>query len=209
MYEHKDAIPWIEFYNGVFELTKLYDSMGTFLSYAFSDITTKIDIIKTRMTEEGETDISLQHFVLNEKKAGKVDMSAHNAKSHPLRKEFPGYISVGRTLTRLIRFLAYVSKFITNICENPDMAPKEANRIAYDECAAPMHNFAIRCAAKLCISMTPQREHLNKTFLGDSLENYPEQREMFEEMMKISVSIKRVDTVIREFLNSNDIMNLP
>lgn len=188
--ENLDDIHFYHFSEAMLEYSNSFSFLGRALSMAFSDITTKAQIIQTNFKNSSFT--GLQSMIRDEVMKG-------TEKEHSSKKA-----STARTVLRLMWFLDFLKVMITHLIEHRDWTLEKACRKAYKTALAPHHPWAVRVAAKLGIKTVPSKESYMSRLLGNI--DYDRQIEVFQVMMNESIPIREA---LWKFYNDHNLTNLP
>lgn len=188
--ENLEDINFYHFSEAMLEYSNSFSFLGRALSMAFSDITTKAQIIQTNFKNTPFTGI--QSMIRDEVSRG---VEKENSSKRA---------STARTVLRLMWFLDFLKVMITHLIEHRDWTLGKACRKAYKTALAPHHPWAVRVAAKLGIKTVPSKEVYMSRLLGNI--EYDRQIEVFRTMMDESIPIR---DVLWKFYADNSLTNLP
>lgn len=146
-----DNVPYAPFCDLMIEFSKAFESMGKALSFAFSDITSKAEIIRRKFRNAQWT--GLQDMIREEMRL----------KTERLHGDNP---SVARTLLRLMWFLNFLQAIILNLTTDKSSKLSAITQRAYDEALAPHHPWPVRLGAAIGIKTVPRRTVFVSNLLG-------------------------------------------
>lgn len=137
-----DNIQYGPFCDLMIEFSKAFASMGRALSFAFSDITSKAEIIRGKFSSTQWS--GLQEMVREEIRLG-------------VEREHGDHPSTARTLLRLMWFLNFLQSIISNLITDKASKLSAITQHAYDESLAPHHPWPVRLGAAIGIKTVPKR----------------------------------------------------
>ena len=114
--------------------------MSTLLGIAFSDVNEKVAIMRLR-TSEYPNQKGIMDIIQKEKERGVLEMNGDNNKKLSSQPELKNYVSLGRTLLRMMRFMDYLKIMFTEILEKRNIKISEACSTAYMTALYPYHEF--------------------------------------------------------------------
>jgi hypothetical protein len=152
----------------IYEFTKVFNTLSTALSVAFSDITTKVDnwrqLFKTyykdldTMQQLMEKEIELKLEQLNGDNNSKL--------GHKKKTTYYEYISGTRTIVRMSWFMNFMFVLLKSLNTSQDSFSKLI-KSAYDKVLAPHHPWLVRSSAHVGFSFAPsKRAPVYKAFFG-------------------------------------------
>lgn len=146
-----DNIPYGPFCDLMIEFSKAFESMGRALSFAFSDITSKAEIIRGKFKNTQWS--GLQEMVREEMRLG-------------VEREHGDHPSTARTLLRLMWFLNFLQAIISNLITDKRSKLSVITQHAYDEALAPHHPWPVRLGAAIGIKTVPKRANFVAHLFG-------------------------------------------
>jgi hypothetical protein len=188
--ENLNDIHFYHFSEAMLEFSNSFSFLGTALSMAFSDISTKAQLVQTNFKDSSV--VGLQSMIMDEVRRGVEKM-------HSSRET-----STARTVLRLLWFLDFLKEMITCMVRSPDWKLSKCCSHAYETALAPHHPWAVRMAAKLGIKTVPSKsEYLNR-LLGNL--DPARQMEMMQQMVEYSTPMRET---LWKFYHENNLTTLP
>jgi len=196
-------IPTEPWNNAMIEFVKIFNQMGSAMSMAFSDITSKVGIV--RRNARGWPDL----------KGGIITMIRHETalRIHPLNGENPKeapdpkyakYESTARTILRLMWFLDFTYTLLNTLATDRKMSCSTAAKNAYNVALGPHHPLLVRTAAGLAMMAAPGRDKLLAgLFPLESEEG------KYKSIQKIVDLIAPIKAYLWKWYKENDLTNLP
>ena len=142
------------------EITNLFHCLGSALSFATSDVTTKLNHLQNRTKEmmmSGLITSSYEEVIIEEimkaEKAKNWHLSGPEGVDHKGRD----YQCASRSIVRLIWFLDFVYEMVWYMREEPNESLQTAVRYAYNKVLSPRHNALIRNAFKVAVIIVPSK----------------------------------------------------
>eukprot|EP00753_Platysulcus_tardus_P002325 PLAT11645.1.p2 GENE.PLAT11645.1~~PLAT11645.1.p2 ORF type:complete len:280 (+),score=132.54 PLAT11645.1:29-841(+) len=194
----KGDVPTRPFLTACTEIAKMVRSLGTAFGFASSDIEHKIEVMKTRMTEEatarGDPEDWLDLLAAVQKNID--DGACYTCRSPE---------NVARTLLRLLWFLDFVYLFTNKMTAEPDEKLYVCAKEAYWGSIYPFHNFLVRATVSAALNFTPTRETFATTVSRGSMT--PD--EVPSRMRTLADKVVVVKDPLRQFFKDNDINDVP
>jgi len=193
--EVKDSLPDIKpepFLNSMTEFVKIFGIIGSAISFAFKDITTKVATIRKNYAMFPDVEGGLISFIEHEGALGIQLVNTENPTVPIPHPKFKGYDSTTRTINRLMWFFDFVTILIKNIATDKTAKVPDCAKRAYTEALAPHHPLPIRLAAKAALNFAPSRERFLK-------ELFPADMEEDEKYRQFNYALEVIGP-IREFL---------
>jgi hypothetical protein len=191
------------FAEAMWEFTKLFGHMGKTLELAFSDITTKAEILRKRAGEH--PGMGLQTLIEKEVREGTSSLNGDNFSKFKVDTRYKNYTSAARTTLRLMWFMDYVYEFMklvdTERTESISVICKEA----YERSLAPHHPWTIRSVAKISMMAAPSSRDKVFSMLWSGIEHEQVYRQIQEMMEKLGLIRVHFWTYYRR----NKLDNLP
>ncbi|XP_053212565.1 ceramide-1-phosphate transfer protein-like [Panonychus citri] len=178
------------------ELQKFFECLGTVFSFVTSDVESKINILETYRNDPKCNDdyVTLQ------------SMMEYEAKHNLLRSEERP--SGARTLLRLHRALAFISKFILEVSKLEDSAATgPAARTAYQATLAKYHPWVIRKTASLAMYGLPNREQLIVRAFGG--EPGDDKDKLTQTMITLAELSETAYNITNKLYEDNNLLDLP
>ena len=186
-----ENVPFSPFCDVMIEFSRAFESMGAALSFAFSDITSKAEIIRSNFKVAAEG-VGLQRMVREEI-------------SHGTEREHGDHPSTARTLLRLMWFLNFLIAIISNLTTDKTSKLSKITKRAYDEALAPHHPWPVRLGAAIGIKTVPKRAEFVQRLLGSN-----KTEEEYDDMFRgISQRIMPIRDALWRFYEENSLTDLP
>ena len=196
-----------EFLVMIWELTKIFNQLGSSLSMAFSDITEKVNIIRNLLKNEYPDIWDIQSLIEQEIKLNIQELNGENNKElgHKKGTLYHKYISGSRTVLRLLWFL----DFMVNICNllvTTNDSFSTCCKKAYDVALGIHHPWYVRSAASVAMSLTSSSREpmlnivLNKSKWDD---------EAAHKMKIMHSNLEIIQKYVSEYYNERALNNLP
>jgi hypothetical protein len=150
----------------LFEFTKLFRVIGGIMSTAESDVTSKVDIMRTNLKKcpLDPKPIGFKAFVEWE-----ISQKLHELNGDDGAKSDKRYCSTARTLLRQMWFMTYLLTIFQGLADDVSgKIPRSASelfKLAYTEAFGENHGFMLRQAAKVAIMATANKEAFIDTCL--------------------------------------------
>lgn len=188
---HAENVPYAVFADIMIEFSKAFESMGAALSFAFSDITSKAEIIRKNCGSLPQP-VGLQEAVRREMTQG-------------TEREHGDNPSTARTLLRLMWFLNFLVAIISNLTTDKTSKLSKITKRAYDEALGPHHPWPVRLGAAIGIKTVPKRNDFVQRLLGPG-KSEAEYDDLFR---GISVGIIPIRDALWRFYEENRLTDLP
>jgi len=159
-----DPVPYCD---TMIEFVKIFNQMGSALSIAFQDITSKVAIIKRNRKIFPDVQGGIISFIEFEATKKLQRLNGENAKKESPGPEWNKYEATSRTVLRLMWFFDFVSVLLGNLHEDRKTSLTSACKDAYDQALGPHHPFPVRAGAKLAMLAAPKRSKLLGGLFGE------------------------------------------
>ncbi|CDW83219.1 glycolipid transfer protein domain-containing protein 1-like [Stylonychia lemnae] len=206
-----DVDSWVAF---LYETTNLFKKMGSAMSMAFSDITTKAEVIQNnrdalRKERGADSSISLQDLIEDDITKGLAKLNGEN-NSKLCKEMYKGdkklakddyrhqFTSTARTVLRNLWLLDFLHHFMTMLHTNRDAKLSACAKHAYSEGLGPHHPWVVRQAAKVAMLACPSREN----FLNDTKATY-------EQIDEFKQTLEQFRGQLWEYYKQKAIIDLP
>jgi len=193
------------FTNVMLEFVRIFNTMGSAMSIAFQDITSKVAIIKRNYKTYPNVSGGLISFTKHEAGLKVQRCNGDNNKKEAPGPEFKDYESTTRTILRLMWFFDFVSALLNNLDTDRKSSVSTACKAAYSEALGPHHPFPVRAAAKVAMLAAPNR---NKLFHGLFGENTQEET-IYNNIKEINQLIGPIKTCLWTYYKENNLTELP
>lgn len=196
-------IPTESWNNAMLEFVKIFNQMGSAMSMAFNDITSKVGIIRRNCKSWSDLKGGIITMVRHEMALKINHLNGENPKEAP-DKKYAGYESTARTILRLMWFLDFTSTMLSHILEDRKMAVSTAAKKAYDVALGPHHPLLVRTGAGLAMMAAPGREKL----LGGLFPHDTEETK-YKNIQRIIDLVTPIKAFLWKWYKENDLTNLP
>lgn len=160
-------LPIEPFCKAMNEYTKLLKLLGSAMSLAFSDITSKTAALMGHLqTYKGQIK-GLMTLIQLEIRIGVQNLSGENNKKLTKNKNLWKYESGARTALRLLWFMDFLTVMFRELIQNPQFSYPKVVKIAYNEALGPHHELIYRLAAQAGFLVAPGREVFYTNFCGN------------------------------------------
>jgi hypothetical protein len=196
-----------EFLVMIWELTKIFNQLGTSLSMAFSDITEKVNLIRNLLKNEFTDVMDFQSLIEQEIKLNIQELNGENNKDlgHKKGTRYYTYISGTRTVLRLLWFLDFMVSICNLLLTTKDSFSTCCKK-AYDTALGIHHPWYVRSAASMAMSfVSSSREPVAKIVLNR--EKWDDESAKKIKIMHNNLEI--VQKYVRDYFNEKGLQNLP
>lgn len=196
-----------EFLVTIWELTKIFNQLGSSLSMAFSDITEKVNIWRSLFKVVYTDYYDIQSVIEFEIKNKIQELNGENNKDLGHKKGTPyyKYTSGARTLLRLLWFLDFMDHILDYLLTTNE-GFSDCCKKAYDVALGIHHPWYVRSAAAMAMSMSSSsRGPVLKILFGT--ETWSE-----EVVQKLTVMHKQLATThsfIKAYYTEKGLLELP
>jgi len=193
-----------ESWNGtMIEFVKIFNQMGSAMSMAFSDITSKVTIIRRNAKYWTDLKGGIVSMIRHETALRINVLNGENPKEAPDPK-YKNYEATSRTVLRLMWFLDFTSVMLNNIQNDRKVAISDAAKRAYSEALGPHHPFIVRTAAGLAMMAAPGRDKLLNGLFPATSED-----EKYKYVKQIVDLVGPIRTFLWKFYTDNELTKLP
>eukprot|EP01017_Pseudomicrothorax_dubius_P015707 TRINITY_DN1798_c0_g1_i5.p2 TRINITY_DN1798_c0_g1~~TRINITY_DN1798_c0_g1_i5.p2 ORF type:complete len:227 (+),score=65.16 TRINITY_DN1798_c0_g1_i5:72-752(+) len=182
--ETKDDMDIDAFTGVLLEFMNMFSHMGSVMSFAFSDITTKCAIIQTHKKNYQDKINGLMSLIELEVKMNVQMLNGENNSDFTKDPALKKYESATRNILRMMWFLDYEDELFAQLLANKeekDMTPP--CKAAYEKALAPRHAMLVRAAARVAMSAAPNKEKGFKQLWGDR--TLPEIYDLIEKTLAV------------------------
>jgi hypothetical protein len=196
-------IPTEAWNNAMLEFVKIFNQMGSAMSMAFNDITSKVGIVRRNCKTWGDLKGGIITMIRHELALKIHILNGENPKLAPDPK-YAGYESTARTVLRLMWFLDFTSTMLSNINDDRKIAMSSAAKNAYNVALGPHHPLLVRTGAGLAMMAAPNRDKLlGGLFPGETEEG------KYKSLQKIVDLVAPIKVFLWKWYKENDLTNLP
>ena len=141
--------------SAIYDFTKIFYSISSALSKGFSDITSKVNIMRGRFAEFPDAK-DIQDLLTQEINLGNDIYKCNgnnNASFNHENDKYSHYCSACRTFLRLMWFMEYlISVFTKAKGDNGSGSIKSYLSAGYNDVLAPRHSFLVRSGVRIALS---------------------------------------------------------
>ena len=194
----------------LFEFSRLFAFLGKVMSTAFSDVTSKADIIQKNAKYEMHANCGgkIQSIIDHEIEKNIHELNGDNNKKlgHPKNTEFNHYVSTARTIFRMMWFLQFNELLLGSLATDQDLSLKKACTAAYDKALGPHHSWGIRTGAKAGMMTVPKRDKfIEQVTDGAALSN----GERLERLARLRDLLARATKDLWRIYNEKNLLSIP
>eukprot|EP00347_Sterkiella_histriomuscorum_P023651 403333863 len=201
-----DVDTWVAF---LYETTNLFKKMGSAMSMAFSDITSKAEFIaqnKEQFLREnpGKETCTLQDLIEDDIRKGVEKLNGENNDKLLKKDKLPKddyrhkFTSTARTVLRNMWLLDFLHHFMNQIYNDRTAKLSSCAKFAYSEGLGPHHPWAIRQVAKVGMLAAPSRD----SFLTETKATY-------EQIDEFRTELERFRPALWSYYKEKNLIDLP
>ena len=153
----------------LFEITKMFHTMGKTMSRAFSDVTSKAILISNNHEKHFSDCHTIREICEKEVEKGIHRFNGKNMKKEHFKDHsspFYKYTSVSRTLVRNSWLIHFLMVMLDCLEKYPDKKVSKCAKEAYSAALGPHHPAIVRAGASLALLSCPKRAKFLPRILG-------------------------------------------
>ena len=195
--------------SAIYDFTKIFYSISSALSKGFSDITSKVNIMRGRFAEFPDAK-DIQDLLTQEINLGNDIYKCNgnnNASFNHENDKYSHYCSACRTFLRLMWFMEYlISVFTKAKGDNGNGSIKTYLSAGYNEVLAPRHPFLVRSAVRIALSLPGGGTTAHAVKLIFELDTFDDNTK--NKVQEIIDLMKKIWQAGHDFYEKNDLLGL-